>query len=130
MDEGEVGTPDVGRRVCAGVYRRQPEGSLLYRVVQENLATLREEAAEVGQGLPRYVAPLKDSELLLDVLTVFPRALFALQRRRARKQGTRDGQTGAVTALQYFGSALQVSLPRLLGTCPPWPPMTSGAGRG
>lgn len=46
----------MGRRVCGGVYRRrQPEGSLLYRAVQENLATLREEAAEVGRGWPRYV---------------------------------------------------------------------------
>ena len=56
MGEGGVGTPGVGRRVCEGMYRRrQPEGSLLYRAVQENLATLREEAAEVGRGLPRYV---------------------------------------------------------------------------
>jgi Putative transposase len=56
VGEGEVGTPGVGHRVCAGVYRRrQPEGSLLYRAVQENLATLREEAAEVGRGLPWYV---------------------------------------------------------------------------
>ncbi len=46
----------MGRRVCGGVYRRrQPEGGLLYRAVRENLATLREEAAEVGRGLPRYV---------------------------------------------------------------------------
>ncbi len=53
MGEGGMGTPDVGRRVCGGVYRRwQPEGSLLYRAVQENLATLREEAAEMGRGCP------------------------------------------------------------------------------
>ncbi len=33
MGEGGVGTPGVGRRVCGGVYRRrQPEGSLLYRM--------------------------------------------------------------------------------------------------
>jgi hypothetical protein len=46
----------VGHRVCGGVYRRrQPEGRILYRAVRENLATLREEAAEVGRGLPWYV---------------------------------------------------------------------------
>jgi hypothetical protein len=62
--------------------------------------------------------------LLSDVLTVFLRALFALQRRRARKQGTRDGQTGAVTALQYFGSALQVT-PHFHGLVPDgvWVPL-------
>ncbi|WP_407692916.1 transposase zinc-binding domain-containing protein [Pyxidicoccus xibeiensis] len=37
-------------------------------------------------------ALLKDSGLLSDVLTVFLRALFALQRRRARKLGTRNGR--------------------------------------
>ncbi len=50
-----MGTPGVGRQARGGVYRRRPEGSLLYRAVRENLATLREEAAEMGRGLPRYV---------------------------------------------------------------------------
>ena len=35
--------------------RRQPEGTLLYEAVRENLATLLAEASEVGRGLPRYV---------------------------------------------------------------------------
>ncbi|WP_245682527.1 hypothetical protein [Archangium gephyra] len=38
---------------------------------------------------------LKDVGLLSDVLTVFLRAVFALQRRRARRQGLRGGQVGA-----------------------------------
>ncbi|MFY0575890.1 transposase zinc-binding domain-containing protein [Cystobacter fuscus] len=38
---------------------------------------------------------LKDVGLLSDVLTVFLRAVFALQRRRARRQGLRGGQAGA-----------------------------------
>jgi hypothetical protein len=52
---------------------------------------------------------LKDVGLLSDVLTVFLRAVFALQRRRARRQGLRGGQTGAVSFIQFFGSALQVT---------------------
>ena len=35
--------------------RRQPEGTVLYEAVRENLATLLAEASEVGRGLPRYV---------------------------------------------------------------------------
>ncbi len=35
--------------------RRQPEGTVLYEAVKDNLATLLAEAREVGRGLPRYV---------------------------------------------------------------------------
>ena len=52
---------------------------------------------------------LKDVGLLSDVLTVFLRAVFALRRRRARQQGLRGGQAGAVSFIQFFGSALQVT---------------------
>jgi hypothetical protein len=52
---------------------------------------------------------LKDVGLLSEVLTVFLRAVFALQRRRARWQGLRGGQAGAVSFIQFFGSALQVT---------------------
>ncbi len=52
---------------------------------------------------------LKDVGLLSDVLTVFLRAVFALQRRRARRQGLRGGQAGSVSFIQFFGSALQVT---------------------
>ncbi|WP_141607869.1 transposase zinc-binding domain-containing protein, partial [Myxococcus sp. AB022] len=168
--------------------RRQPEGTVLYEAVRENLATLLAEASDVGRGLPRYVERdfarylecgvlvhgfarvrcesckdellvafsckgrgggpscnakraqvtavhlvervlphvpyrqwtlsfphrvrwvlLKEKGLLSDVLTLFLRAVFALQRRRARRQGVRGGQTGAVSFLQFFGSALQVT---------------------
>ena len=51
----------------------------------------------------------KDAGLLSAVLTVFLRAVFALQRRRARRQGIRRGQAGAVSFIQCFGSALQVT---------------------
>ncbi len=52
---------------------------------------------------------LKDVGLLSDVLSLFLRAVFALQRRRARRQGLRGGQVGAVSFIQFFGSALQVT---------------------
>jgi hypothetical protein len=35
--------------------RRQPEGTVLYEAVRENLATLLAEAGELGCGLLRYV---------------------------------------------------------------------------
>jgi Putative transposase len=35
--------------------------------------------------------------------------VFTLQRRRARPQNLRGGQTGAVSFIQFFGSALQVT---------------------
>ena len=168
--------------------RRQPEGTVLYEAVRENLATLLAEASDVGRGVPRYVERdfarylecgvlahgfarvrcesckdellvafsckgrgvcpscnakrahvtavhrvervlphvpyrqwtlsfphrvrwvlLKDVGLLSDVLTVFLRAVFALQRRRARTQGIRRGQVGAVSFIPFFGSALQVA---------------------
>jgi hypothetical protein len=49
----------------------------------------------------------RDERLLSSVLTVCLRALFSIQRRRARKLGVR-GQTGAITFVQRFGSALQL----------------------
>ncbi|WP_233262306.1 transposase [Vitiosangium sp. GDMCC 1.1324] len=186
---GEGDCPGAVRLTGGHAYRRRPpEKTLLYRAVQENLASLRDEAAELGRGLPRHVdrdfarylecgvlahgfarvwcgtckddllvafsckgrgvcpscnarrahvtaahlveqvlpqvpyrqwtlsfphrvrwVLLKDAGLLSEVLGVFLRALFALQRRRARRLGTRGGQTRAVTFTQYFGSALQLT---------------------
>jgi hypothetical protein len=72
-------------------------------------------------------ALLKNSGLLSDVLTAFQRALFELQRRRARKLGTRDEQTGAVTHVQYCGSGLQVT-PHFHALVPDgvWVPLDDG----
>ncbi|WNG13560.1 hypothetical protein F0U63_01910 [Cystobacter fuscus] len=78
----------------------------------------RRAAAAAGEGvaggLPHRLRRvhwvlLKDVGLLSDVLTVFLRAVFALQRRRARRQGIRRGQVGAVSFIQFFSSALQVT---------------------
>ena len=51
---------------------------------------------------------LKKKGLLSDVLSLFLRAVFALQRRRARRQGVRGGQTGAASFLPFFGSKRHV----------------------
>ena len=50
----------------------------------------------------------QDVGLLSDVLTAFLRAMFVLQRRRARRQGLRGGQAGVVSFIQFFGSTLQM----------------------
>jgi len=44
--------------------------------------------------------------LIGPVLQIFLRAVFAWQRRRARRRGITDGNPGAVTFIQLFGSAL------------------------
>lgn len=51
----------------------------------------------------------RDEGLLTWVLGVFVRGLFAYQRRRAKGLGLRGGQPGAITFVQRFGSALQLS---------------------
>ena len=38
-----------------GVPAEAAGGTVLYEAVKDNLATLLEEASEVGRGLPRYV---------------------------------------------------------------------------
>ena len=45
---------------------------------------------------------LKNVGLLSDVLTVFVRAVYALQRRRARRQGIRRAQAGADRVLRLL----------------------------
>ncbi len=51
-----------------------------------------------------------DAKLTSDVLRAFLRALFADQRRRARKHlGVREGRCASVTFIQRFGSALNLT---------------------
>ena len=47
--------------------------------------------------------------LLGEMLRVYLRTLFAWQRRRGRALGIRDGQTGAITFVQFFGGALNLN---------------------
>lgn len=56
----------------------------------------------------RYVLA-RDTELLGAVVGSFLKCVFSFHRRRARELGVRGGQGGAVTFLQWFGSALQLT---------------------
>src|SRR5439155_4622962 len=51
-----------------------------------------------------------DHKLCRAVLAVYVRALLGFERRRARQRGTPDGRGGAVTAIQRFGSALNLNV--------------------
>ena len=44
------------------------------------------------------------------MLGVFIRVVFGWQRRAAAREGVRDGQGGAVTVIQRFGSALNANV--------------------
>ena len=178
------------RPLPPGYRPRQPEGTILHRVVRENLPTFLEAAREHGPGLPLYVAdelkdfltcgvlahgfarvrctacgdeilvgfscksrgicpsctarratdcaahlvdavlpavPLrqwvltfpkrvrwilvKKPKLIGPVLAIFLRALTTFQRARAHALGIDDGgQSGAITFVQRFGSALQLNV--------------------
>jgi hypothetical protein len=49
-------------------------------------------------------------QLVRPVLQMFLRAVFAWQRRKARRIGAVDGRPGAVTFIQRFGSALNLNI--------------------
>lgn len=51
----------------------------------------------------------KEAGLLCEVLTLLLRAVFALQYRRARRQGILSAPSGTMPCIQFFGSALQVT---------------------
>ena len=57
----------------------------------------------------RYLL-LWDHGLCRAVLAIYARALLGFERRRARRRGVVDGRTGAVTAIQRFGSALNANV--------------------
>jgi hypothetical protein len=91
-------------------FTRERVRAISERLLAEN--GLTEGEATVYLQVTRGAAPRTHAfppALLSDVLTVFLRAVFALQRRRARRQGMRGGQVGAVSFIQFFGSALQVT---------------------
>jgi hypothetical protein len=71
-------------------------------------------AAPYRQWVLTFPYPLRfhlawDKTLLSEMLRGFLRTLFAWQRRRGRAAGIRDGQSGAVTFIQRFGSALNLN---------------------
>jgi hypothetical protein len=52
----------------------------------------------------------RDSELRSAVLRIFVRRVFALQRRHARQLGIKPCSPGAVTAIQFFGGAINLNV--------------------
>ena len=62
--------------------------------------------------LPMQIRPMLayDSELSRAVLSVFMRAVFSWYRRRAKALGCKNAECGSVTAIQRFGSALNLNL--------------------
>jgi hypothetical protein len=63
-------------------------------------------------SLPRWARFLlaRDPGLITRALDLSLRALFAYQRKRARRAGTRSPRTGAVTFVQRFGGALNLNV--------------------
>ena len=63
-------------------------------------------------SLPIQIRPMLayDAALSRAVLNVFLRTVFAWHRRRAKQLGIKNAQCGAVTAIQRFGSALNLNL--------------------
>ena len=91
---------------CGGRRMADTAAHLVDRVIPE---------APVRQWVLTLPYPLRyrcawDARLTSEVLRAFLRALLADQRRRARlHHGLRDGRCGAVTAIQRFGSALNLA---------------------
>src|SRR5205823_4600083 len=101
---------------------RTADATVLHGVVRDHLDDFLAAAAARtdGTGLPAFIerevrAFLRyrlafDHALCRAVLGVFVRAVLGDYRRRARRQGLHDGQGGAVTVIQRFGSGLQLNV--------------------
>ncbi len=73
--------------------RHRPEHTLLYQIVEEHYPTFRDLLEQQGRSLPAYVAR---------------EAIATYQCRKAGFKA-RDAQSGAVTLIQRFGSALNLN---------------------
>jgi hypothetical protein len=67
----------------------------------------RPRAGELSFPVPLRFCLAREARLFSEVLGLFVRALFAFQRRTARRLGVPGPLTGAVAFVQRFGSALQ-----------------------
>jgi hypothetical protein len=113
-----------------GYRPRAPERDVLRRVISEHFETFRARAARarvahlVDRVLPavpmrqwvltmpprvRYLLAW-DHALTRAVASVYLRAVLGWLRRRARRQGVREGQGGAVAIVQRFGGALNLNV--------------------
>jgi len=98
-----------GRGICPSCTTRRMQSTALYltdRVLPH--APIRQWVL----SLPRWARFLlaRDAQLITRTLDVALRAIFAWQRRRARKAGARAPQTGAVTFVQRFGGSLNLNV--------------------
>jgi hypothetical protein len=71
----------------------------------------------------RFLAA-RDSTVASRLLDLFTRAVFAWQRRKARRLGVADPRTAGVTAVQRFGSAINLNVHYaecpVMRSCPAW----------
>ena len=99
-----------GRAICPSCNTRRMFDTAAHRVdrVLPSGPTYRQWAL----SLPRWVRfrLAYQPKIVSRVLQIFVRAIFACQRRRARRRGIRDGQPGSVTFVQRFGSALNLNV--------------------
>jgi hypothetical protein len=91
--------PNLVRQEPIGSRNVSPAPFLRGRALESG-GLLCVEAAAIEPAARNFWRARSNSEdvgLLSDVLTLFLRAVFTLQRRRARRQGLRRGQVGAVS---------------------------------
>ena len=105
-DELVVAFSCKGRGVCRSCNAKRAHVTAVHRVEQVLPHVPYRQWTLSFPHRARWVL-LKDVGLLSDVLTLFLRAVLALQRRRARRQGRQGGQpVGTMSFIQFFGSAL------------------------
>ena len=107
-DELQVAFSCKGRGVCPSCNAKRAHGTAAH-LVERVLPHVPYRQWTLSFPFRLRLALARDAGLLSDALTLFLRAVFALQRRRARRRGVGEGQTGAVTFVQRFGSALQLT---------------------
>jgi len=86
-----------------GYRRREPERTLLHAVVRERLEPF------LAAARLRFLAA-RDPKVASRLLDLFTRAVFAWQRRSARRLGMANPRTGGVTAVQRFGGAVNLNV--------------------
>jgi Putative transposase/Transposase zinc-binding domain len=105
-----VGFSCKGRAVCPSCNARRMHDTaahLVDRVLPDGIRY-----RQWVLSLPRWVRfkLAYQPKLVTRVLQLFLRAIFAWQRRQARRLGIPDGRPGAVTFVQRFGSALNLNV--------------------
>jgi hypothetical protein len=108
-DELLVAFSCKSRGICPSCTTRRMQGTATHLV---DRVLPRVPMRQWVLSLPRWARFLlaRDPKLITRTLQLALRAIFARQRLRARRLGMRDAQTGAVTFVQRFGSALNLNV--------------------